>query len=406
MKSKFFSSSVIMIIGTNIVNLFNYVYHFLMGRMLGPSSYGELASLISLVGLLLIIPSSFGLAITRMVATETKGSHIKQVLNKIINKALIFSFGFSALFFALTPIITDYLKISNVWSIVIAGLILTFSMLGFVYKSILQGLLRFGRFVSATIGETAVKLFLGVFLVYLSFGSPGALVAILIGSALGLILAKYYIGDFLKVDEKETVKRKYLKELFLFSVPVTIYTVAQTSLFSADLILVKHFFPDFEAGLYAALSSLGKIILFGSGPVIFVMFPMVSQKFSNNEKYFKIFLLSLGFTVTVCSFVLALFYFFPDYIIRFSVGPSYLEASGTLFLFGIFMSLVSVSNLLVNLSLALKKIEVVILPAFAAIAQIILINFYHSSLLEVILISITVTSFLLAGLVIHNIAKK
>ena len=240
--NKFFSSSLVMIIGTNVVNLLNYIYHFLMGRMLGPSSYGELATLISLVGLLLIIPSSFGLAITRMVAIEAKDKHIKQALSKIVNRTLIFSCGFTIVFLILVPVITGYLKISNVWSVVIAGLFFTFSMMGFLYKSILQGLLRFERFVLATIGETLVKLFLGVLFVYWGFKSFGALGAILLGSVLGLFLAKHYIGDFLKVKEDKTIKNDYLKDLFLFSVPVTIFTIAQTSLFSTDLILVKHFF--------------------------------------------------------------------------------------------------------------------------------------------------------------------
>ena len=395
-----------MVIGTNVVNVFNYIYHFLMGRMLGPSSYGELATLISLVGLLLIIPSSFGLAITRMVATKDSDKYVKQTLNKVIQVALVFSFCFSAVFFVLTPIIAEYLRISNIWSVVIAGLFFTFSMVGFVYKSILQGLLRFGQFISATIGETAIKLLLGVFLVYIGFGSFGALGAILLGAVVGLIWTRSYVGDFLKVNKEKIVKREYLKELLLFSIPVTIYTIAQTSLFSADLILVKHFFPDFEAGIYAALSSLGKIILFGAGPVVFVMFPMISQKSASNEKYFKIFLLSLGFTVFVCTFALTLFYFFPGHIIKFSVGSSYLKASSILFLFGVFMSIISLSNLLVNLQLSIKRTRVVILPSLAAIAQIILINYFHSSLYEVIFISISVSSFLLIGLIVFSLLKR
>lgn len=404
--NKFFSSSVIMIVGTNIVNLFNYIYHFLMGRMLGPSAYGELAALISIVGLLLIIPTSFGLAITRMVATEAKDKHVKSALKKIVYMALVFSFCFSLIFFAIAPIISDYLRISNIWSVIFAGLFFTFSMVSFVYKSILQGLLRFERFISSMIGETAVKLFLGVLLVNLGYGSFGALGAIFIGAMLGLFLAKHWVGDFLKVDGEKKDTNKHIKELFLFSLPLTVYTIAQTSLFSADLILVKHFFPNFEAGIYAALSSLGKIILFGAGPVVFVMFPMISQKYSNREKYARIFFLSLGFTLLVCGALLALFYFIPDYVIRYSVGSSYLGATGILFLFGVFMSLVSLSNLMINLQLAIKRTSVVILPSIAAIAQIVLINFFHSSLHEVIIISIIIAMLLFFGLFIFSLSKK
>lgn len=404
MKGKFFFSSLVVIFGTNIINLFNYIYHFVMGRMLGPSSYGELAALISLVGLLLIIPSSFGLALTRMVATESKNS-IKHTLNKIIKMVLIFCLMFSVVFFSLAPIIAQYLKVTNIWSVVIAGSFFTFSMLGFIYKSILQGLLKFSLFVSATIGETGVKLFLGVLLVYLGYGSFGALGAISLGAILGLVMAKFFVGDFFKGGQKEKISNKYISDLFLFSVPITVYTISQTSLFSADLILVKHFFQDFDAGLYAALSSLGKIIFFGAGPVVMVMFPMVSQKFSNKEKYHKIFFLSLIFTLSVCSMMLALFYFFPEHIIKFSVGSPYLKVSNILFLFGVFMSLVSLANLLINFQLALKRTKVVILPALAAISQIVFINYFHSSLYQVILVSIISTICLLTGLIIFSLRR-
>jgi O-antigen/teichoic acid export membrane protein len=135
------------------------------------------------------------------------------------------------------------------------------------------------------------------------------------------------------------------------------------------------------------------------------MFPMVSQKFSNNEKYDKIFFFSLIFTLSVCSLMLSLFYFFPEYIIKFSVGSSYLKASNMLFLFGIFMSLVSLANLLINFQLALRRTKVVFLPALAAISQIVFINYFHSSLYQVILVSIISTLCLLTGLIIFSLKR-
>lgn len=404
--NQFFSASILMIFGNNVINLFNYLYHFVMGRMLGPSAYGELATLISVVGLLLIIPSAFSLAVTRLVATGSDDPKVKQILNWVIKRTLYVSIGISLIFCFLSPSITSYLKITNNLFVIMIGVFFTFSMLAYIYKSILQGLLRFGSLIMTTVAETFSKLILGAAFVYVGYGVFGALGAILLSAILALIISKKLIGNFLKTKTTKEVKTDNLKELFMYSVPVTIYTIAQTSLFSADLILVKHFFPGFEAGLYAALSSLGKIIIFGAGPIILVMFPMISQRYSKNENYIKIFLLSLIFTILVCLSILALYYFIPEFVINASVGPHYLQASGILFLFGIFISLISVSNLLINFMLSLKRTGVVVLPAIAAVAQIALINYFHSSLLEVIYTSIGVGLSLLVSLVIFTLIKK
>ena len=56
-KNPLFSGSAIMIIGSNLSNFIAYVYHLIIGRLLGPSSYGTLAALLSLMGLVAV---SFG----------------------------------------------------------------------------------------------------------------------------------------------------------------------------------------------------------------------------------------------------------------------------------------------------------------------------------------------------------
>lgn len=404
--NKFFSASILMIFGNNLINVFNYLYHFIMGRLLGPSGYGELATLISLVGLLLIIPTSFGLAIARLVATSSEDPKAKHLLNWLIKKTFIASLIVSLFFCLASPFISSYLKISNNLFVILIGVFFIFSMLSYIYKSILQGLLKFSSLVLSTLGETLAKLIIGLILVYMGYGVFGALGAILLGAILGLIISKKFVGNFLTLKNPKAVNTHHLKELVLYSVPVAVYTIAQTSLFSADLILVKHFFSAFDAGLYAALSSLGKVIIFGSGPIILVMFPMISQKFAKKQNYIRIFLLSLAFTLLVCFSVLGLFYFVPELVIMSSLGAHYLQAAPILFLFGAFISLISISNLLINFMLSLKRTKVVIFPTIAAIGQIVLINYFHNSLLEVINISVIVGFCLLVSLSVFALVKK
>ena len=51
------------------------------------------------------------------------------------------------------------------------------------------------------------------------------------------------------------------------------------------LILVKHFFSPHDAGIYAGLSLIGRVIFFFSAPIASVMFPVIVQKYARKENY-------------------------------------------------------------------------------------------------------------------------
>ncbi len=67
--------------------------------------------------------------------------------------------------------------------------------------------------------------------------------------------------------------------------PVLIMLISLTSIFNIDVLLVKHFFDSINAGYYAALSLLGKMIFFGSWSVSMVMFSKVSEAYALNKNY-------------------------------------------------------------------------------------------------------------------------
>ena len=68
--SKLFTGSIIMLVGTNFVNFLAYIYHLFFGRILGPSLYGELAAIISLISLFTSIFGFFSVVIVKFVSME------------------------------------------------------------------------------------------------------------------------------------------------------------------------------------------------------------------------------------------------------------------------------------------------------------------------------------------------
>lgn len=395
-----FSGSVIMIVGSNATSFINYIYHFVMGRLLGPSNYGELAALFSLIGILGILPSSINLAIIKYVSSASTMEEAAGIINWLNKKVLLFTLVFSFILFIATPFLASFLKINDYFSVAIISVVFFFGLPAFLNRSALQGLLRFRQMVVSILVENSVKLILGVILVYLGFSVSGAMGALIVAGFIGWWLSRSAVMDYLNIRSQNKPR---LKSFFSYAIPIMVQSVAMTSLYSADLILVKHFFPSHEAGIYAAISILGKIIFFGAGPISAVMFPIVAQRKTRGENHQKIFKYSFLLTLVLSSVILTLYWLMPEIAIKLLPGSLYLEGADLLVWFGIFMTFYTLASLFINYHLSMGRTTSIILPVIAAVAQIVSIWLYHSSLIMVMFISITVTALLLISLLIYSI---
>ncbi len=400
-----FAGSFIMIFGSNAVSFINYLYHLVMGRMLGPSNYGELAALISLMGLLGIIPGSVTLVIIKHVSSVKNEEEVSGLVIWFKKKILLFSIIYTLIILLLSPIIASFLKISNLSYLILIAVFFLFSLQSSLYRSILQGLLKFKEMISSILIENSAKLMISVLLVYLGLQVGGVMFALVISSLLGF----YVTINYLKLGYKKNKGVEFtpnVKSMLVFAIPVALQSMAVTSLYSSDVILVKHFFSAHDAGIYAALSNLGKIIFFGAGPIGAVMFPLVAKRNALGQNYRQIFIYSFLTTAFLAISVLAIYWLFPQFAITLLYGKLYLGASNLLIWFGIFMSLFTLSTLLISYGLSLGKASIVILPLIAALAQIILIILFHQSLFIVIFISIIITALLLVSLLIYSTYGK
>lgn len=394
-----FSGSAIMIIGSNSVSVLNYFYHLILGRLLGPTGYGELVSLISLIGLLGIIPGSINLVIVKYVSSAKSPEEINNLIGWVKSKLIKLSFVFFFAILLASPTISSFLHIDKIIYLVIISLSFLFSLQALFYRAVLQGLLKFKVLIFSVLTENITKLIISVLLVYIGWNVGGAIVAFLIASVVGWYITNFYLRHHKEVNPSPP---KNIKSMIGFSIPVLIQSISITSLYSSDIILVKHFFSSFDAGIYAAISTLGKIIFFGAGPISAVMFPLVSQRYSRGEDYKKIFAMSFIATVILAVVVLILYWFVPQLAIELLYGKSYLAGANLLFWYGAFIAEFTLSVLLINYGLSLGRTKIVLFPLVTAITQIILIWFFHNNLQGVVNISIFVTSLLLVCLFIYS----
>ena len=398
-----FSGSAIMIVGSNSASVINTVFHLVTGRLLGPSAYGELVALISVIGLLGIIPGAVSLFIVKQISSAKNKQEAGVLIDWFKTKMFTVSLLFSFFVLVCSPLTASFLHIYKFSYLGLIALFFLFSLQTGFNRSMLQGLLKFKEMVISVLAENGVKLIVSVILIYLGFQVEGALFTLLISAVFGLYITNSYLNTRSSNVSNFTPN---IKSMMKYTIPVALQTIAVTSLYTTDVILVKHFFPPHEAGIYAALSTLGKISFFGTGPISTVMFPLVSQRKANGQSYREIFIYSFIATALLSLSISIIYFLVPKIAINMLYGEAYLEAEKLLVWFGIFISFFTLSFSLINYSLSLGKTRVTILPLIASVVQIISIIFFHQTLFIVIYISVMVTALLLLSLIIYSIHEN
>lgn len=390
-----FSGSAVMIGGSLMANAVNYVYHLLMGRLLGPADYGVLASVFALLYIISIVPQSAGFAIVKFVSAAKTKKEVTDVYMSLRKFVFCLAWIMMLVVFLASPFMAKYLHIDNVFIVALVGLVLFASLITLVLQTTLQGLLVFWGQVGPTLVSSVGKLVIGLALILIGWGVFGAVLGIFLSVMLAFVYGSYLI-------RKQSFSKKYdqikMRPFFVYALPVLIQALAFTSIFTVDLILVKHYLPEFDAGLYAALSTLGKIIYFAVQPISNVMFPIVSKRRAKGEAYRQVFYLSFLMAALGAGVIVGMFYLYPNLAIGILYGKDYLGATKELSWMGLFIAVYTLSYIVVSFLLSIGKTKIVLLPLVLAIAQIFLINRFHESILQVIQVSLMCVTLLFVGL--------
>lgn len=406
LKQELVKGSIYIFIGSIFANIFNFLFNLFMSRNLAVEDYGILASVISLIALVTtpvgaVIPTVINFAGSRFAKEEHE--EIRIFFLKIIKPLIFIGFIFLFSFIIFTKRIGYFFHISDQSLIVIAGIIVFVIYVGVINGGLLQAKLAF-KFISfSNFISSFIKLLAGVFLVFLGFNLKGVMWALALSSIVPWFVS-FIPLRFLFRRQRHVSNIIHFKNLLSYGIPSSLATLGLASLISTDILLVKHFYDPQQAGVYAGLSLVGKVIFFLTAPIGTVMFPLVVQKYARNENYNNILKVAIAL-VFIPSILISIFYFlYPDFVIGFFIkNKIYLSASRLLGLYGIFITIYAIISLLVYYFLSIKKTKVYIAVIFSAIVQALLITLYHDSLFKVVIISLTVSAILLVSLLFYYV---
>jgi len=397
-----FRAGAIFMAGSISVAVLNYLYHVFMGRLLGPEEYGILGSLFAIVYLTTISSNTFNRVISKYAA-EFKGKKQERKLKWMINRGLykVSIYGMIALliYIFLTPYIAEFMNLENTTGLIITGVIGYFSILGAVITGALNGLQKFVWQNSLSFISAVLKFGFALILVYLGFGVNGALAAIIIG----VIVMLFIGGIVLKKESKGIEGEKFdSKKIYLYAIPVFLSAILPLLLITLDQILVKHYFSSVDAGYYAAAGNIGKIIWFGSGFLVSALFPKVANLTAQGKKAGKMLTKGLIYTSFLVLIGVGVYFATPRLIVLVIYGKEYLAITPLIGMFGLALGLYSITQVFIVYNLAVERYNFLWILLAGFLLEITGIAAFHSSLSDIIKISLLAEAFILVMMIIYN----
>jgi O-antigen/teichoic acid export membrane protein len=385
----FARNSLILFVGSMIANIVGYIFHFVIGRMVSISVYGEVESLISLIAIISVPSGALAMAATKFSAgtkaeNDLSGSHdIITYFNKKIFKYGVPLFIFAVL---ISPFVRDYLKIHSIWPVIVVWIMMLLSFYSALTGGVLNGWQRFKDNSVAGIFGALVKLLTAILFVKIGFAAGGVVGGFASGAFATYILSLYYLRFILKQKSKA---KNYISKIDFSSVkkyvvPVFVGNLAITILSNVDMILAKHNLSSIMAGQYGALTVVSKIIFFGTGIIATVLFSMSAEehhKKNDSTKTFKQAVLIMSALGLIAVLIYALF---PKLILFMLFGNRYQDISNYLVWFSISVTLFSFVNLIFQYLLSIHQTKISYILLIISILAVLAIELFGNSISAII----------------------
>ncbi len=385
--------SLVLLITFNIFNFLNFIFQFAMARTLSPADYSILAVLFSIIYMTGILSEPIQTIIAKYSAGENDKGKLKNIISRSFRKSIKISSILFGAYLLLSILLANllnipYLLISSV------GLMIFAAFFPPITRGMLQGRKLFTPLGFNLVSEGIVKLGIAVLLVSLGFAVYGAMAAAILGSLCAFLLSLFSLRKIIKSQDKQTS----LKEIYSYSWPVFVILLALWAFFSLDVIIARIVFSENTAGYYAFASTLAKMIFLATQPISRAMFPLAAEK--KQPKGHPLLVNALVIISLCILAALAVFYFFPEFLVSLFTGKIIPESISILFYVAIAVSLVAITNLILLYKLSIGKTRHYFIFLVFPVIEVLLLTIFSHNLVEYSIALIVSAAIFLWGTIV------
>lgn len=387
-KARVLNGSIIMLISTSLVAVVNFAFTAAMGRMLGPARFGHVTAIVTILMLASAITLSFQLVCAKFVARNEIAGEKVSIFQSLRRKAWIVSLGVGGALVILQKPFANYLHLPDSWILAVLAVgIAAYIPVG-VRRGGMQGTCSFPRLALNFNSEAVSKLVIAVLLVALGFGVMGA-----VGAISASIVVAYFFPRMPAIFSGQP-RAVHQPASFREGMQVTVFFVGQVIINNIDILLVKHFFAPEQAGLYAAVALVGRILYIASWSVVSAMFP-ISAGAKPGDKPSHVLLVPLLFVIGISLVFILAASFFPALIIDTVFGQGFSSAGSLLTLYASATALYALSVVLMAYEMARRIANTGWLQLMFSGILVVAIGIFHHTLREVIVVQIVLMAVML-----------
>ena len=406
MTFSFVKSSFLILIIANFASVAQYASQLILGRYLKVVDYGIFNAVNSLSLVVVPFVAVMPFIVSKYLIRYQDNIDLRNILLQKIKFVVLFSnlFLFVSLYL-LANHIRLFLKIDSLTPIYIFIVLISLNVIYTFYDSILQGLRMYVTRAMQSAALVLLRLLLIlVLVVYLSHSYNAALLSQVFATIIVLAFIYFFTRKITRLTNKKIhIPRGIYKEMFHYSIPVAITYGILIIISYMDIPLVKHYFEEYQAGIYSSASIIGKIGFFLPTVLLHAFFPEVMNNDKLGKSSIPLLAFMLGITFLICSSYVLVVFFFKEVMITLLFGEKYLLAGEYLTRMTIFMSIVGVITVLFNFFLAKEIYHYLYISVFILVLGVFVFVFSEmNSPNDILDIFLNVSSTILAATMLYT----
>ena len=382
LKSKKISPEQLFMLSVLAVNGGNYLYNLILGRVLGPAEFADAAVLITFLLVLSFVAMTFQL-VTAKFSVIFENETFTNFVSKIYKNATFVGLGLGALIIVFAGQLQAVFNTSSSSMFTIFGIGVPLYFLMSVNRGVFQGKKEFKSLSVTYQAEMLSRLVITLAMIFLLDVQSSVLIAIgiLISFGFGLVPFKFKNLNFKKSIAIEASQSKQVKSFFIIT---AFYELTQIIINNSDILLVKHYFDAYDAGLYASLALIGRIVYFVAWMFVMLLLPTVVQLKKEGKATAPILFKYVGYIAAIATAIVIGCALFPETAITLLFGDSYLTMAPLLWKYALATGLFAISNIFAYYYLSLDRYIPVVISGVFGMLQMGLVIFFHESLEQVV----------------------
>lgn len=392
LKKRISPEQIFMISGL-LVNGGNYIYNLVLGRILGPEKFADAAILITFLLVLSFVAMTFQL-VTAKFSVIFEGSIFKTFIANTYRNALITGILLGSTVFFFATELQSFFNTSSSSMFTVFAFGVPFYFLMSVNRGFFQGKKQLTSLSITYQLEMISRLVITFTLLYFLNIDASLLIAIGIFCSFlfGLFPFKNQKISFFNGIKLENTHTKKVRNFFIIT---AFYELTQIIINNSDILLVKHYFEAHEAGLYASLALIGRVVYFIAWMFVMLLLPTVVKLKKEGKSTLPILLKYVSYIGGIAILIIAGCYLFPNLVIQILFGNGYLEIAPLLWKYALATGVFAISNIFAYYFLSLDNYIPVILSGVFGLLQIGLVILFHTSLEQVVNVQIIAMFILL-----------